>query len=48
MLDSYINDDKANTEIEFPSSLFCHERIFVRQQAQQRNLIFRTLGYLIN
>ncbi|CAF0759451.1 unnamed protein product [Rotaria sordida] len=44
MLDNYMNDDKSNTEIEFPSSLFCHERIFVRQQAQQRNLICRTLG----
>lgn len=42
MLDSYLNDDKTNTEIEFPSSLFCHERIFVRQQAQQRNLLCRT------
>ena len=42
MLDSYLNDEKSNTEIEFPSSLFCHERIFVRQQAQQRNLLSRT------
>ncbi|CAF4443558.1 unnamed protein product [Rotaria sp. Silwood2] len=44
MLNNYMNDDKSNTEIEFPSSLFCHERIFVRQQAQQRNLICRTFG----
>ncbi|CAF0945614.1 unnamed protein product [Adineta steineri] len=44
MLDNYMNENKTNAEIEFPSSLFCHERIFVRQQAQQRNLICRTLG----
>jgi hypothetical protein len=44
MLDNYLNDEKTNTEIEFPSSLFCHERIFVRQQAQKRNLVCRTFG----
>ncbi|CAF3326176.1 unnamed protein product [Rotaria socialis] len=44
MLDNYMNDDKTNTEIEFPSSLFCHERIFVRQQVQQRKLVCRTFG----
>lgn len=43
MLDNYLNEGKTNGEIEFPSSLFCHERIFVRQQAQQRNLSCRTL-----
>ena len=45
MLDNYLSEGKSNEEIEFPSSLFCHERVFVRQQAQQRNLICRTLGY---
>ena len=46
MLENYINDDKNTAEIEFPSSLFCHERIFVRQQAQLRNLVCKTLGYV--
>ncbi|CAF0814360.1 unnamed protein product [Adineta ricciae] len=44
MLDNYLNEGKSNEEIEFPSSLFCHERVFVRQQAQQRNLVCRTVG----
>lgn len=48
MLDGYLNDEKSNTEIEFPSSLFCHERIFVRQQAQQRNLISRTFTFVFS
>lgn len=46
MLENYLNDEKSNTELEFPSSLFCHERIFVRQQAQQRNLISRTFTFV--